>query len=126
MGRAFMASGPPHVLEVEGLAVDAPRGRRDPVRELAGLDDGLHEARHVGAILFRGEPFVMPGVPFRLADRAPVRRHLNLGEVADGAMEGAMGQLQLEVDAVAPDHLVPARHPALAVGDVVVAQPLVE
>ena len=44
----------------------------------------------------------------------------------DRALERAVWQLQLDVDAVALDDLVPALDAAVAVGDVVVTQPLVE
>ena len=33
-----------HVFEIAGLVVDADARRRDPARELAGLDDLLHQA----------------------------------------------------------------------------------
>src|SRR6185295_11095129 len=114
------------VLELDRLAVDPPRRRRDPAGELAGLHDGLHQRGHVGLVLRRGQPLVLAGVPLGLAHHAAVRRHPQLAEVADGAVEGAVGQSQLEVDAVLLDDPVPAVDPALTVGDVVVAQPLVE
>ena len=68
----------------------------------------------------------MPRVPFRLADDAAVGRHPDLREGPDGPAEGAVGQREGEVHAVILDDLVPAVHSPLAVGDVVVAQPLVE
>ena len=46
----------PHVLEVPGLAVDAPHRRRDPARDFARLDDSLHQRIHVGHILVGGQP----------------------------------------------------------------------
>src|SRR5438132_1175680 len=55
-----------------------------------------------------------------------VGRAADLRAGADGAVEAAMGQPQLHVDAVLADDAVPAIHAALAVGHVVVAQPLVE
>src|SRR6267142_3758620 len=115
-----------HVLELDGLAVDAARRRRDPAGELAGLDDRLHQRRHVDLVLRRGQPVVLAGVPLGLADHAAVGGHAQLAEVADGAVEGAVRQPQLDVDTVLLDDRVPAVDAALAVGHVVVAQPLVE
>src|SRR5262245_4212540 len=124
--RRGSCSAQPDVLEVGRLAVDAPGGRRDPAGHLAPLGDGLHEARHVALVVLGGQPVPVPGVPLRLADHTPVGRDLDLREGADGATEAAMGQREGEVDALALDDLVPAVHPARAVRDVVVAQPLVE
>src|SRR5260370_20893575 len=123
---ASPGSAEPNVLEIGGVAVDAARGRRDPVCDLAALGHRLHQAAHVGLILLGGEPVSMARVPLRLADHSAVRRHLDLREGADRTPEAAVGQGEREVDAVALDDLVPAVHPALAVRDVVVAQPLVE
>src|ERR1700730_3850816 len=123
---ASPASAETNVLEIGGLAVDAAGRRRDPVGDLAALGHRLHEAAHVGLVLVGGEPVAMARVPLRLADDPPVRRHLDLREGADGAPEAAMGQGEREVDTVALDDLVPAVQPALAVRDVVVAEPLVE
>src|SRR3546814_20982396 len=64
-------------------------------------------------------------VPFGLADDAALRVDPHLGELADPAVEGAMRQLQLEVNAVALDDLVPAHHAAGAVGHIVVTQAFV-
>src|SRR5258705_6446886 len=124
--RVSPGSAEADVLEVSGSAVDAPRGRRDPVGHLAGLGDRLHQAPHVGLVLRGGQPLVMVRVPLRLADHPAVRRDLHLREGADRAPEAAVGQGEREVDAVALDDLVPAVHPALAVRDVVVAESLIE
>src|SRR6266851_5403920 len=124
--RASPGSAETNVLEVGGLAVDAARGWRDPVGHSAALGHRLHQAPHVGLVLLGGQPVAMARVPLRLSDDPAVRRHLDLREGADGAPESAVGQGEREVDAVALDDLVPAVHPALAVRDVVVAEPLVE
>src|SRR5512144_2492099 len=89
-----------HVLEVDGLPVDAARGRSDPVGHLARLDHRLHEAAHVGGVLRGGQPVAMASVPLRLADDVAVRRDLDLAERPDGPVEAAMGQGQGDVDAV--------------------------
>src|SRR5262245_18412922 len=123
-GMARLAE--PDVFEVDGLAVDAAGGRSDPTRECPGLDHRLHEALHEGLVLLGGQPLAVSRIPLRLADHAAIRRHLRLGECADGPMAAAVRQGQLEVDAVPPDHLVPPRHAARAVRHVVVAQPLVQ
>src|SRR5215813_3975708 len=119
------SSGKPDVLELDGLAVDPARGRRDPAGELARLRHALHETPDEGLILGGGQPVPVLRVPLRLADHSAVRGHLHVGEGADGAVEGPMGQPQLGVDAVLLDHLVPARDPAGAGGHVVIAQALV-
>src|SRR5215469_343129 len=116
----------PDVRELDRLAVDAAGRRGNPARELAGLGHRVHETLHVGLVLLGGQPLAVSGIPLRLADHAAVRRHLRLGERADGPMEAAVRQGQLEVDAVPPDHLVPPRHAARAVRHVVVAQSLVQ
>jgi len=120
------SSGEANVLEVDGLAVDPARRRGDPARERARCRHRLHQALHERLIVLARQPLGVARVPLRLADHAPVRRHPDIGEAADGAVEGAMGQAQLEGDAVVLDDLVPAVDPALAVRDVVVAEPLVE
>src|SRR5207249_3001419 len=66
------------------------------------------------------------GVPVRLAQEPAVGRHAHLRAGADGAVEAAMRQPQLKVEAVLADDPIPAVHAALAIGHVVVAQPLVE
>src|SRR4029453_12235716 len=125
-GAMTTSSGKPDVLELDGLAVDPTRGRGDPAGELARLRHALHEAPHERLIRGGGQPPLVLRVPLGLADDPPVGRDLDVGEGADGAMEGAMGQLELRVDAVLLDHLVPPSHPAGAVGHVVVAQPLIQ
>src|SRR5262245_25841653 len=92
LGGMVAASVQPDVLDLGGLPVDAARGRRDPVRELPPLHHRLHEALHVGPIGLRGQPFVVARVPLRLADHLPGRRHADVREPADGAMEGPVRQ----------------------------------
>src|SRR5712692_7500569 len=126
LGAMVALLGEPDVLEVDGLAVDPAGGRGDPAGELARLDHRLHETLDVFLVVLGGQPVAVTRVPLGLADDAPIRRHAHLPEAADGPMESPMRQGQLEVDAVLPDDLVPPGHPALAVGDVVVAKALVE
>src|SRR5713226_3409946 len=116
----------PDVLEVDGVAVDPAGGRGDPAGEPARLGHRLHEALDVFLVVLGGQPVAVARIPLGLADDAPVRRDAELREAADGPMESPVGQGQLEVDAVLPDDLVPAGDPAGAVGNVVVAEPLVE
>src|SRR5882724_4833565 len=125
-GAMVAGSAQAHVLELERPAVDAAGRGRDPAREASRLGDGLHQAAHEGLILGGGEPVVVARVPLRLAQHAAVGRHLDVGEAADGAAEGTVRQSELDVDPMAPDHLVPPVHATLAVRYVVVAQPLVE
>src|SRR5262245_11182005 len=115
-----------HVLELHRLAVDAARRRRDPPGKLPRLHHRLHQTRHERVVVGRRQPLAMASIPLRLAHDPPVGRHAQLAEVANGAVEAAVRQLQLGVDAVALDDRVPAVHAALAIGHVVVAQPLVQ
>src|SRR5712691_2663962 len=115
-----------NVLEVARLAVDAARRRGDPVRHLPPLGHRLHQATHVGRVLLGGQPVAMARVPLRLAHDPAVRGDLDFRERADGAAEAAVREREGEVDPVALDDLVPAVHAALAVGDVVVPEALVQ
>src|SRR5712692_2337776 len=116
----------PDVLEVDGVTVDPAGGRGDPAGEPARLGHRLHEALDVFLVVLGGQPVAVARIPLGLADDAPVRRDAEFREAADGPMESPMRQGQLEVDAVLPDDFVPAGDPAGAVGDIVVAEPLVE
>src|SRR5215467_2385463 len=123
---AFIRSGQTYVLEVDGAAVDAAGRRRDPVGEARDLGHRLHQAPDVRLVRLGRQPLVLARVPLGLAEHAAVGRHLHLGAEPDRPVEAAMRQAQLRVDLVLLDDLVPAVEPALAVGDVVVTQPLVE
>src|SRR5215470_7085221 len=123
---AFMRSGQAHVLEVDGPSVDAAGRRRDPAGEARDLSHRLHQARDVRLVRLGRQPLVLARVPLGLAEHAAVGRHLHLGEEPDRPVESPVRQAQLHADLVLLDDLVPAVEPALAVGDVIVAQPLVE
>src|SRR5207244_10961569 len=70
-----------NVLESDRLAVDAAWGRRDPAREVAGLEYGVgHEAPDVCAVAVGGEPLVAaPG-------------ELLLGDLVAGGIEAVPGE----------------------------------
>src|SRR5689334_2173196 len=106
------------VLELHRLAIDPARRRGDPAGELAGLGHRRHQRGHVGLVVGRRQPLGLAGIPLRLAHDAAVGGHAQLGAVADGAVEAAVGQPELEVDPVPLDDGVPAIDPALAVGHV--------
>src|SRR4029453_10879353 len=125
-GAMIAGSAQAHVLELERLAIDPAGGGGDPAGGASGLGGELHQTAHEGLVLGGGEPVVMARVPLRLAQHAAVRSDLDVGEAADGAMEGGSGQPELDVDAMAADHLVPPGHAALAIRHVVVAQSLVQ
>src|SRR3989338_570556 len=120
------ASGQADVLEVGRLAVDPAGRRRDPVGELPARRHRLHQALAVARARLGGQPLVLPGIPLGLAQHATVGRDADLGERTDGPAEPSVRQPELEIDAVLPDDLVPARHAAGTVVDVVVAQTLVQ
>src|SRR3989442_4966361 len=88
-----------NVAEVDRLAVDAAWGRRDPAREVAGLEHGVgHEAPDVRAVGVGGEPLVA----------AP--RELLLGDLATGGIEAVTGEHPLlAVEAPPPEHQRRAR-----------------
>src|SRR5206468_12663780 len=131
-GRVRAPLGPPmwsfepHVFEIDRLAVDPARRRRDPVRELRARDDRLHQARDVLLILPARQPLRLLRLPLGFAHEPPVRSDARRRTAADHAMEPAMRQAQLDIDSVTLDHLVPAVDATLAVGDVIVAEPLVQ
>ncbi len=66
-----------HVLEVDGLAVDAHDRRRDPVGELTGVDHAAHQRNDEVAILVGRQPFLHPLVPLVVGDGVALRVHLH-------------------------------------------------
>src|SRR5262245_25127787 len=76
-----------HVLEIAGLVVDAdPRGRY-PGGEFAALPAGRHQALDEIAVGLGGQPLVLPLGPLGLAQHLTRRRGLDVGELADVAVE---------------------------------------
>lgn len=113
------------------MVVDAAGRRGDPVGVFAGLFHLHHQRTDVCLFLGARQPFVVALVPFCLGDHLALGRHPQVrvvgdGEGADLPVEGAVRQLQFEIHAVALQDLVPPAHAAVAVGDVVVAQTLVD
>src|SRR5882757_8670845 len=86
-----------HILEIARLVVDADLGRRDPGRELAGLGYRNHQRRDKIAVVRRRQPIGFALVPVGLVDQHAVRRGVDVPELADLAVEGDVGQRQLEV-----------------------------
>src|ERR1051325_8042691 len=84
-----------HVLELERLALDAGGGRGDPVGDLAGLGDGVHEALDVLAIRAVGEPLVLARLELFRGYQTPVEVEVVSGELADVAVEARRRQAQL-------------------------------
>ncbi len=86
-----------HILEIARLVVDADLGRRDPGRELAALPAGRHQALDEVAVRLGGQPLVLLLRPLGVAQHPAVGRGLDVGELADLAVEGDVRQLEPEV-----------------------------
>src|SRR2546421_5069902 len=97
-----------HILEVARLVVDADARWRDPARELAGLSDALHQALDELAVSRRRQPLLLVARPGGRIDDRALRRHLEVLELANVAMERHVRQLQLVGNPGALDDLVPA------------------
>src|SRR5262245_6577064 len=81
-----------HVLEVERPRIDSRTRRRNPVRELAGVDHAArHQRLHECIVLLGRKPSVATRVPLLLAHHVPVGADVMAGEVPDGAMECLVG-----------------------------------
>src|SRR6185369_14295765 len=116
-----------HVLKVERPGVDSRARRRDPVGELAGLDDAArHERLHERVVLLCRKPPVATSLPLLLAHHVTARADVVASEVADRTMKCLVGELQAERQACPRDVAVPAVDARLHFGDVVVAQPFVQ
>ncbi len=96
------------------------------LRELGRLELRLHQALDEILVAVGRQEVAALLVPFGVAQHAAVDVGVDVGELADVAVEGDVRQLDLERDADLGDHLVPAADADIAVGDVVVAQPHVE
>src|SRR5918997_7230989 len=105
----------PDVLELEGLALDAGRGRGDPVGDLAGLGDGLHDALQVLAVAGAREPFGAARLELFGRDDAAFGVEVVAGVLADVAVEARRGQGQALGDARLFEVAVPAVERARAV-----------
>src|ERR1039457_4793828 len=116
----------PYVVVLDRQVVDADTGRGDPAGELARLVVRPHQLGDRGAVVRRGQPVVgLPG-PGLLAEQLAGRADVTPGEHADLAVEALMGEHQALREAGLFQLPVPAPHPALAVGGVLVAQVEVE
>src|SRR5262245_59226150 len=97
-----------HVFEITRLVVDADTRRRDPARELAGLDDLAHQALDEVAVILRRQPLVLLLIPRCRVDQLPGRRRRDVLELADLPVERHVRQLESETHADPLDDLVPA------------------
>src|SRR5579862_4662319 len=113
----------PHVLKVHRTSLHASRRWRDVVGELADLvDRAVHDGQQIRFVAGAGQPFVAAARPFFLGNHAARRIKFVAGELADTAIEFAIGQGESIRQAVALENLVPAIDARLAVADVPVAQ----
>src|SRR6267143_3519326 len=111
-----------YVLEVDRLGMDAAARRRDPVRELARLDDApLHHRLDERVVAGARHPLVAARVPGGLGHHLAVRADVVARVIADLAMEALVRQREPERDAVLLDHLAPPVAARLQPPDVVVA-----
>src|SRR6185369_7520596 len=106
--KAGTVSAEADVLEIDRLAIDADRGRRDPAGELAGLDDAAHQRADERAVGRARQPFGLVRLPLVLADDAPLGRHADAGERADLAVERLVRDDEPLRQAGLVEHLVPA------------------
>src|SRR5690349_11709156 len=89
-----------HVLEVEGLAVDAFHGRRNPVGEFSELRyTAAHERLHVGIVLGTGEPFEFVSLPLFLGEDFAGGADEMSCEISDFAMKAFVRQGEAERNA---------------------------
>src|SRR5579859_3281441 len=88
-----------HVVEVDALAVDAGRGRRDPAGEAAGLDDAPHERCDERAIFPGRQPSGRFAVPPRFAHHLARGRHFDSRQRSDPPVEGLVWKREAEIDA---------------------------
>src|SRR5207245_11461979 len=79
-------SGEPDVFEVDRLAVDATRGRGDPVGELTPLGHRLHQALDVLLVLRARLPLALLHALLDLAHQPACGRPPPLGAPADLAI----------------------------------------
>src|SRR3569832_1134248 len=97
-----------HVLEFARLVVDTNLERRDPRGELARLELRLHQAFDEVLVLLVRQEVAAVACPVGVAHLLAVDVRIDLRELADVAVERDVRQLDLERDAEALDHLVPA------------------
>src|ERR1044071_2659917 len=93
----------PDVLELERLALDADGGRGDPVGDLAGLRDGVHEALDVLAVCAGGEPLGLARLELLGRNHSAVEVKVVARVLADVAVEARRGEAQLVIDALLGD-----------------------
>src|SRR5262247_4566571 len=93
--RLVASSRELHVFEITRLVVDADARRRDPARELAGLDDLAHQALDEIAVILRRQPLVLLPLPRCGVDQLAGRGRLDVLELADLPVERHVRQLEL-------------------------------
>ncbi len=103
------------VLEIEGLVVDSSGWRRYPTGQLARLHDPSHQGSSETVVVIGGQPIVPLAVPLVLADDLATGRDVEAGKDPDPPVEPAVGQGQLEVDAMPFEFSVPAVDTSLGV-----------
>src|SRR5580700_12147908 len=84
---SFCGSIESDILEFDGQAVDAANRRRNPVRELAGLDDAAHQRLDVGMIGCVRQPVSHAASPFGFGDDAAIGGDVMAGELPDSSMK---------------------------------------
>src|SRR5579871_2661651 len=114
----ILASGQPDIFVVEGLAVDAPVGRREPGRNLAGLGDRPHQAMDKGAVGLARQPLAAAALERLGADDPPERVGRNAGPEPDRAPKSGAGQGEARVESGCRDHAVPALEEDVALLDI--------
>src|SRR2546430_16413989 len=95
-------SGEPDVFEVDRLAVDATRGRGDPVGELTPLGHRLHQALDVRLVPGPRQPRALSHTPPGLGQQPAPGRHPPSGRRAHLAGEGAVRPRERGLDPEPP------------------------
>src|ERR1039457_5214028 len=116
----------PYVVVLDRQVIDADAGRGDPAGELGWLVVRRHQLGDLRAVIGRRQPAVGPPRPVLPVEEIARRADVVPRERADLPVEPFMRKDEPLGETGLLEFPVPAPHPALAVGDVLIAQVEVE